>query len=230
MLTSEKAIPGRRLKVRLARARKNSVPQLLAGLAVVMALVGCEPVQSVYPFYDNKEVIFEPRLSGQWKLVDGNTTLKLSFARAAENSNDYAVKYSLRDDSSNQDEAREAEFSLEGHLFKISAVAYLDLFSRSITIKPNGDTLNWKVDTGLFTGPTHTVYRVWLDADQLRLAHLDDGQVRWFVREKDLKVAAESADFFLLTAPTRELQSQILANAEEDGLLDSDGLEFTRQE
>ena len=205
------------------------VPQVLAGLALAMALAGCEPVQSVYPFFDGKEVIFEPRLVGQWKLVDGDTTFNLSFVRAAETSNDYDVIYSLRDDSSNQDEPREAEYSLEGRLFKVSDVPYLDLFSRSITLKPRGDTLHWKVDSGLFTAPTHTVYRLWLDGDQLKLAHLDDNQVRSFVHEKDLKVAAESTDFFLLIAPTRELQSQILANAEEEGLLDSDGLEFSRE-
>jgi len=205
------------------------VPQILAGLGVAMALAGCEPVQSVYPFFDSKEVIFEPRLVGQWKLVDGDTTFNLSFVRAAETSNDYAVIYSLRDDSSNQSEAREAEFSLEGRLFKINDVPYLDLFARSITLKPRGDTLHWEVNRGLLTAPTHTVYRVWVDGDQLKLAHLDDESVKEFVHKKDLKVAAESTDFFLLIAPTRELQSQILANAEEEGLLDSDGLEFSRE-
>lgn len=194
-----------------------------------MALAGCEPVQSVSPFFDSRDVIFEPRLVGQWNSEFASTTLKLSFVWAAENSNDYAVRCTLRDDSPNEGEAQEAEFSLEGQLFKINDTPYLDLFSRSITLKPKGDTLDWKVDSGLFTAPTHTVYRVWLDADQLKLAHLDDDQVRWFVHEKDLKVAAESTDFFLLIAPTRELQSQILANAEEEGLLDSDGHEFLRQ-
>jgi hypothetical protein len=58
---------------------------------------------------------------------------------------------------------------------------------------------------------------------------LDDDQVKRFVHENDLKVAAESRDFFLLIAPTRELQSQVLAKAVDEGLLDSDGLEFERQ-
>ena len=194
-----------------------------------MALAGCEPVQSVYPFFDSKDVIFEPRLVGHWEAVDGGATLNLSFVRAAESSNDYAAIYSIRDDSSKDDEARETEFSLEGHLFKVNDVSYLDLFSRSITLRPRGDTLYWKIDTGLFTSPTHTVHRVWLSGDQLKLAYLDDDRVKRFVGEKDLKVASESMDFFLLIAPTRELQSQILANAEDEGLLDSDGLEFARQ-
>jgi hypothetical protein len=205
------------------------VPQILAGLGVAMALAGCEPVQSVYPFFDSKEVIFEPRLVGEWKSIDGGTTFNLSFVRAAENSNDYAVTYSLRDDSSKGDEPREAEFSLEGCLFKISDAPYLDLVSRSITFKPIGDTLHWEVNSRLFTAPTHTVYRVWLEADQLKLAYLDDDRVRRFVGEKDLKVATDSPAYFLLTGTTQELQSQILAKAEEEELLDSDGLEFVRQ-
>jgi hypothetical protein len=229
MFTSEKAIQGWRLNVQLMSGWKRMVPQILAGLGLAMALAGCEPVQSVFPFFDSKEVIFEPRLVGEWKSIDGGTTFDLSFVRAAENSNDYAVTYSLRDDSSKDDEPREAEFSLEGRVFKINDVPYLDLVSRSITFKPIGNTLHWGVNSGLFTAPTHTVHRVWLSGDQLKLAYLDDDRVKRFVGEKDLKVAAESTDFFLLIAPTRELQSQILANAEDEELLDSDGLEFARQ-
>jgi hypothetical protein len=203
--------------------------QISVALGMALALSGCEPVQSVFPFFDSREVIFEPRLVGQWKLVNGSTTLNLSFVRAAKNSDDYAATYSIRDDSSKDEEAREAEFSLEGHLFKISDVPYLDVVSRGITLKPMGDRLHWEVNSGLFIAPTHTVYRVWLEGDQLKLAHLDDDQVSRFVHEKDLKVAAESTDFFLLIAPTQALQSQVLAKAEEEGLLDSDGMEFARQ-
>lgn len=228
MFTSEKATPRERLNLRLMSGWKRIVLQIVAGLGVTMALAGCEPVQSVYPFFDGKDVVFEPRLVGRWNSQSSRATLNLT--RAAENSNDYAVRCTFGDDSPNEDEPQEAEFSLEGHLFKIDDESYLDLFSRSITLKPKGDMLDWKVDSGLFTAPTHTVYRVWLDADQLKLAHLDDDQVRGFVHEKDLKVAVESTDFFLLIAPTRELQSQILAYAEEEGLLDSGGHEFSRQQ
>ncbi len=229
MFTSEKAIQGWRLNVQLMSGWKRIVPQILAGLGMAMALAGCEPVQSVYPFFDSKEVIFEPRLVGEWKSLDGGTTFNLRFVRAAEDSNDYAVTYSIRDDSSKDGEPGEAEFSLEGRLFKISDVPYLDLVSRSITFKPTGDTLNWEVHSGLFTAPTHTVYRVWLEADQLKLAYLDDDRVKRFVGEKDLKVATDSPGYFLLTGTTRELQSQILANAEDEELLDSDSMEFARQ-
>ena len=229
MFTTGKAIHGRRPDVRLLSGWKRVVPQILAALGVAMALAGCEPVQSVFPFFDSQEVMFEPRLVGEWKSLDGSTTFNLSFVRAAENSNDYAVTYSLRDESSKDDEPREVEFSLEGRLFKISDVPYLDLVSRSITLKPIGETLRWEVNRGLFTAPTHTVYRVWLEADQLKLAYLDDDSVRRFVGEKDLKVATDSPTYFLLTGTTQELQSQILAKAEEEGLLDSDGLEFARQ-
>jgi hypothetical protein len=229
MFTSGKAIPGRAIIVWLMSMWKKTVPQVLPVMGVAIALAGCEPVQSVNPFFDSNDVIFDPLLVGRWKLVKGGTTLNLSFVRAAEDSNDYAAIYSICDDSSKDDEPREAEFSFEGHLFKISGVPYLDLVSRSITFKPIGDTLHWEVKSGLFTAPTHTVYRVWLEADQLKLDYLDDDAVKRFVGEKDLKVATESPAYFLLTGTTQELQSQILAKADEEELLDSDGLEFARQ-
>jgi hypothetical protein len=201
------------------------VPQILAGLGVAMALTGCEPVQSVYSFFDSKDVIFEPQLVGEWREMKAGENATLAITRLSEESNQYVVRYAFQDGSGGD----KVEFVFQGYLFEIDGAPYLDLLPKKILTKPSGETVDWEVGSGLFTAPTHSVYRLWLDAGQLKLAHLDDDQVRRFVHEKDLKVAAESTDFFLLIAPTRELQSQILANAEGEGLLDGDGLEFVRQ-
>lgn len=68
-----------------------------------------------------------------------------------------------------------------------------------------------------------------LEGDRLRLAYLDDDHVKEFVHKRNLKVAAEIGNGILLIAPTHELQSQILARAEEEKLLDGDGVQFVRQ-
>jgi hypothetical protein len=201
------------------------VPQILAVLGVAMALAGCEPVQSVYPFFDSKDVIFEPQLVGEWRAMKVDENATLAITRLAEESNQYVVRYAFQDGSGGD----KVEFTFQGYLFEIDGAPYLDLLPVKILTKPSGETVDWEVGSGLFTAPTHTLYRLWLDAGQLKLAHLDDDRVRRFVHDKDQKVAAESKDFFLLIAPTRELQSQILVNAEDEGLLDSDGLEFVRQ-
>lgn len=190
-----------------------------------MALAGCEPVQSVYPFFDIKDVIFEPQLVGEWRAMKVDENATLAITRLGEESNQYVVRYAFQDGSGGD----KVEFTFQGYLFEIDGAPYLDLLPEKILTKPSGETVDWEVGSGLFAAPTHTVYRLWLDAGQLKLAHLDDDQVKRFVHKKDQKVAAESKDFFLLIAPTRELQSQILANAEDEGLLDSDGLEFVRQ-
>jgi hypothetical protein len=201
------------------------VPQILVGLGVAMALAGCEPVQSVFPFFEGKDVIFEPQLVGEWREMKGDESATLAITRLGEESRQYVVRYAFQDGSGGD----KVEFALRGYLFEIDGAPYLDLLPNKILTRPSGETVDWEVGSGLFTAPTHTVYRVWLDEDRLKLAHLDDDRVKEFVDRKDLKVAAESTDFFLLTASTRELQSQILANAEEEGLLDSDGHEFARQ-
>lgn len=228
MFTNGKAIQDRKRNVRL-KSGWSIVPQILAGLGLAIALAGCEPVQSIYPFFDSKDAIFEPQLVGAWKEVKKDENWILRVALADEKLNEYVVRFSVQNDSNGSGEPAEAEFRFQGYLFKIDGAPYLDLLPRKILIRPSGETVDLEIDRGLFSAPTHTVYRMWLDGDQLKLAYLDDDRVRRCVGDKDPKVAAETPDLFLLTATTQELQSQILARAEEEGLLDSDGMEFQRE-
>ncbi len=197
--------------------------QILVTLGVTIAMAGCQPVQSVSPFFEAKEVIFEPQIVGDWRSAnDGN----LDFLLAAANSNGYTVKWRVQDDSGGEE-----EFTFQGHLFKVHGVTYLDLLPEQFRAKPSNGEFEGRAgtDEGLFMAATHTVYRVWLDKDQLTLAYLNDESVSKFVHANHLQVSAESPDLFLLTGSTQELQSQILANAEEEDLLGGD-MEFARQE
>lgn len=229
MFTSRKSIPCRRANVRLMSGWKSIVPQILAGLGLATALAGCEPVQSLYPFADSKDAVFEPQLVGEWKEVKKDENWILRVARADEKLNEYVVRYGVHNDSLGTSDPDEVEFTFQAYLFKVDGVPYLDLLPKKFWAKPNGETVEWEVDTGLFTSPTHTVYRVSLDGDQLKLTYLDDDRVQHFVSEKNLKVATESPAHFLLTAPTQELQSEILAHCEEENLLDTNNSEFVRE-
>jgi hypothetical protein len=229
MFTSGKAIHGRRPNVRLLSGWKRMVPQILAGLGVAIALAGCEPVQSVSPFFDSKEVVFEPQLVGEWGEVSNDENHTLTITRVGEESNLYGVRFGFHNGAPAVGEPAEVEFTFQGQLFRINGVPYVDLLPERFRAKPSGDIVEWEVCSGLFAAPTHTVYRVWLSGDRLKLAYLDDDRVRRFVREKDLRVATASPAYFLLTGTTQELQSQILATAEDEGLLDSDGMEFQRE-
>jgi len=227
MLTGEMSRGSKSVTVFVSR-RKRCLIRLMGSLAVATALAGCEPVQSLYPFFGTKDVIFEPQLVGQWIEVKRSGNWTLNVARADEKSNEYVVRHGYSEDSPAEGDAKAAEFTFEGHLFRVDGAAYLDLLPQKYWAKPSSDILNGEVGSGLFTAPTHTVYRVWIDGDHLRLAYLDDDRVRQFVSEKNLKAATESPAQFLLTGSTQELQSEILALAEREELLDSDGTEFVR--
>ena len=208
--------------------RKRHQLRVLGPLVMATALAGCEPVQSLYPFFGTKDVIFEPKLVGQWIEVKPSGNWTLNVARADEKSNEYVVRYGYSEDSPAEGDAKAAEFTFEGHLFKVDGAAYLDLLPQKYWAKPSSDILNGEVGSGLFTAPTHTAYRVWIDGDHMRLAYLDDDRVRQFVSEKNLKAATESPAQFLLIGSTQELQSEILAPAEREELLNSDVMEFVR--
>ena len=231
MFTNREDLQGSRATSGIADLWKRGMPRLM-GLLAAFALAGCEPVQSVYPFFDGGDETFEPQIAGQWRQVtkaEKGELWVLSIPPATEEPPQHVVRYGLYQDSPATGDPPTAEITFEGHFFEVGGVSYLDLVPKTFWAKPTGDVVDWQVDSGLFTAPTHTVYRVWIDGDQLRLNYLDDERVQRFVKENNLNVGADTPPRFLLTAPTREIQSEILAFAEQGALLDSDGIEFERQ-
>ena len=204
---------------------------MLLGLG--LALAGCEPAQSVYPFVDPAQATLEPRLVGQWKEIDPPASDEhwlLEIKHPDETSSQYVLRYGFADGGGTTSDFSAGEYVFEGYVFAVARMQYLDLLTKEFRAKPKQEVMDFQVDSGLFTSPTHTVYRMWLEGDHLKLAYLDDECVERFLKDANLKLGTTGLPRFLLTAPTEELQGKILAEAEEASLLDSEGLEFVRQE
>ncbi len=207
------------------------VPQILAGMGVAMTLAGCEPVQSIHPFFKQKEALFDPVLIGSWatKKEEG-FQMGLRLEKTSPNQNEYMVDISFLDDQPDEGKPKLGTVTFEAYLFEVGKLRFLDFYPTRYAAKWGDHTGRFEAKENVFQTSTHTVYRVRLDEDRLRLAYLDDDYVKEFVRKKDLKVAADiGGGGILLIAPTQELQSQLLAQAEGEKLLDGDGIEFVRQ-
>jgi hypothetical protein len=185
-------------------------------LAVVLAgaslLAGCV-VTSVYPFYTDKDLAFDPALLGDWSKGaaerwkferDGEAAYRLTFTEHGK----AAV--------------------MQAHLFKLRGQLFLDLFSADA-----------KEDGSPPPIPSHALMRVFQITPTLRMAILDYewlGQVLEknpkAIRHHVIKTGEKSQDRrIVLTADTPELQKFVIKHLKTAGAWKDveSGLEFTRE-
>jgi len=156
----------------------------LAGLA--LALTGCV-VTSVYPFYFEKDVVFEPALLGDWTKGQSSSE-HWKFER--DGGTAYRVTYTLGEGSS----------VMQARLFKLRGQRFLDLYAS----ERSGD--------GLFpTIPSHLLLRVLQTGPTLNMRALN---YDWLgklldknpkaIRHHVVEVGRDKR--LVLTADTAELQ------------------------
>ena len=155
---------------------------------------GC--LQTFQPLYTDATTVFEPALLGRWS---EDSTEQWSFAKGKEKS--YAVR--LMNDGDTV-----GEFS--AHLVRLKSYLFLDLFPARLF-----ESENRKSTYGFHFIPIHSISRVWLAGDTLRLSMLDHD---WFVRSLKTKKASLSYvrrdEQYLVTASTPELQKFVVRYAE----------------
>jgi hypothetical protein len=199
---------------------------LTAGLLLV--LVGCEPIQSIHPFWTPETLTFEPALIGTWVSRDdpGEPDLTLRFERSDRAGEQAYRVYLYCQRPAREDKAlKDWSLLLEGRLIRLDGVLYLDLYPDKVT-KKNG----WKmeVENPLFHRGIHTLYRVQLEGDVLKLEYLEDDWVKAQIRAGKIQVGHEFGEgHWLLTAGTHELQ-QLIRQAQGDALAFS-AIDFRRQ-
>jgi hypothetical protein len=177
----------------------------LTGLA--LALTGCV-VTSVYPFYFEKDVAFEPGLLGDWTKGQAAKE-RWKFERDGETA--YRLTYTEGDKSS----------VMQARFFKLPGQTFLDLFAS----EPKDDGLPPAI-------PSHLLLRVVQTGPTLEMAALN---YEWLgtLLEKNPKairhhVVQGSGDKRLvLTADTAELQRFVVKHLKTEAAW-KDGLELQR--
>jgi hypothetical protein len=129
-----------------------------AGLLLLVAalLSGCVP--AIEPFYTAEDLVYDPSLVGTWNAPGSVGTWHV--ARSGEKT--FVLTH----------ESHGTNKTFEGHLFQLGAHRFLDLEPRI----PIGEgDVHWAHYL-----PLHTVLRVWVEGDTLRLSPLSRG---WLDRE-----------------------------------------------
>jgi hypothetical protein len=232
MLNPSEASANQRVSSSGPNGWKSNVPWILGALCAAAMLAGCEPVQSLNPFYEDKDVVCDSSLAGLWRINGHGESEKmaLSLAQSVTDADAYDVALSINSDEPDEDEPQEGSVTFTGHLFQSGDARFLDLLPVKYTAKMGLRTISFNAADNLFGVPTHTVYLVTQEGNKLRLAFLDDDYVKAFVEKNDLPLTVRGSKNFVLTGKTEDLKAGLLIGAEREGLLDHDGIELTRQE
>jgi hypothetical protein len=204
---------------------------LIVVLIVAALAGGCEPVQSLYPFYDLKDVLPVPALEGTWmsKKEDG-FYMKLRFQKGQDKTGGYTVAVLFHADQPDKGKPKEGTIRFSVHFFQAGGSRFADFYPLAYSMKSGSRTIEFEAKDNPFGTPTHTVYQVKMDESHLQLAWLDADSVKKFLVKNNFKLAAKGPDFLLLTGRADELKASLLLQAEKEDLVDDVGVEFTRQE
>jgi hypothetical protein len=175
-------------------------------VGIGLAMAGCV-VPSVYPFYTEKDLTFDPALIGTWADVDRKPDNKETWT--FEQANGQSYKFLMLDTASTN------EFT--AHLFKLKDDLFLDCQLK----QPNGDTI-----------PPHYLLRVLQIQPTLKLSTLKSDWVRDYLAQnpntlRHTLAADDPPDtntiHVVLTADTKDLQKFILKHLKTEGAFDPIG-------
>jgi len=187
--------------------KKLIVMLLVSGVAL---LTGCL-VTSVYPFYQQKDLAFEPALLGEW------TNSKEPAERwkfEPESTNAYRFTYT----------SEGKDYGMRAHFFKLGENAFLDMFTTEES--PNAEPPPI---------PSHFLFRVFQTSPNPKLAPLNYDWLKELLNKEPTAVRhhfiadEEKPDDtrLILTADTAELQKFILKHLKTEAVW-KDGVELNR--
>jgi hypothetical protein len=186
--------------------------KLIAVTGLALCLPACIP--SLNPFYTDKDLVFDARLTGTWR--------EKSEAQEAEvwkfeKTEDKAYKLSMTDK-----EGKQGEFT--AHLFKLKQDYFLDLIPNDCNYATNQtDLVAWSMFPG------HLLARVPQIEPELKLAFFNfDWLCQQLTNNPSILAHHQEGDRLVLTATTRELQRFVLKHLAEGELFNKPG-EFVRQ-
>lgn len=188
---------------------KKNLCMVLPTLALLLS--GCV-VTSIYPFFTEKDLVFDPALVGSWtKPTDPSEQWKF------EKNGDKGYQVSIIEKTNIQ--------SGRGYLFKLQGHMFLDFFAPEL-----------KEEHLPEPAPTHIIARVDQVTPTLKLASMDYGVLQKMLstnpkalRHILIKTGPDENDRRLvLTADTQELQKFLLKHVADREVWDED-LELKRQ-
>lgn len=223
--TTRDGVTNERLSARKFNAWNRRLLGILLVLGSAALLAGCEPVQSLNPFFEAKDVVFEPALVGTWvSKAKKEFHMTLRFERSADQADAYKLGVTFY--GAEENKPKEGTITFDAHLFQAAGSRFLDFYPLNYSTKCGPHKLEFEANENPFGFPTHTVYRIKADTNRLQLQWLDDDFVEKLMETNHLALAAKGTGYFVLTAKTEELKSLLTRAVQQEFHSD---VELTRQ-
>ena len=159
-------------------------------LGFVLLIAGCV-VSSLYPFFTEKDLVFDPSFLGTWAGQDEDDTLVFKDVDGKT----YDLTYIT--------EGQGLKF--EVHLVKLGELKFFDVYPK---VSKDHDAFHLI--------PAHTIWKVQKDEDIIRIAWLDQNWLKEKIAKKEILIPHQLVeDRIILTATTEELQKFVLKYADE---------------
>ena len=173
-------------------------------MGLVLWMTGCVP--SLQPLYTDKDTLFDPALVGTWEGKEESWLIR----RSEGNFYQLTVK-----------PAKGAPATFEGRLVELGTARFLDLYPGEPDIQNDLYKMHLV--------PAHSISRIRLERDTLRVAMLDDSWLRDLIRDQKVQIAHQilKDNMLVLTAATAELQALVSRYADDPKAF-ADPSEFRR--
>jgi hypothetical protein len=204
------------MSFRVLQVLKVSVSQFTF-FTILFSLTGCGVPQSVNPFYQPQDVVFDPSILGEWQGADPADKGNLVVIKA-HGADAYLAELTGYD----EDKQAEVCWTLEAHQFDYQQTQYVDFFPIAFRVNGEKQDFQTKANEMWFLIPVHTVMRLHHDKQKLSL-HWSGGSepIYLFKKEdevaKQKRLAVEKRQRDILTMTTEQLQQQVLGQHFEGG-------------
>ena len=179
----------------------------IAGAALL--LTACIP--SVHPFYTEKDVVFDPRLLGQW-ITPEEPLGSWRF----EDDGDKKYKFTVTESNGKQGE-------FVAHLFKLKGHSFLDIIPAKLELKEDQAGM-----VGMALIPGHLLIRVREIEPTLKADFFDWDWLQEYLKKNPKALAHRGSgdkDPLVLTAAPRELQRFVLKHLKDGELFKTNASE-----
>ena len=178
------------------------ISRTLLAVGLALLLVGCDAdpsnplVPCVQPLYTDVDLDFDPTLLGAFRNKDGD----LTFVFEKQGDNEFKLTV--------HEEEGEKKFSgrFEAHLVRLGSYWFLDFYPGALEVGDSFYRLHWV--------RAHTIARVWIENDTLRLGFLSSRWLKQRLEDRSVDIDhREVDDSIVVTAPTRDLQDLVFRYA-----------------
>jgi len=184
---------------------------LILGLTA-MSLLSC--VASLLPLFEDRYLVYEPGLLGTWKPGEGADTWTFEKAEGKE----YVLIQHQAEYDAGHGHGGPAKkvpgdtVRFRARLGRLGEALFLDLFPAD---EGNPEIRNDWYNVHMI--PAHTLARVWLEKDSLRIVFLEQDWLANAIKDGWIELAhVETENWLVLTAPTAELQALIIKHGDND--------------